>query len=181
MSVMQSFPYFYKGRIQKSENFHTKSCPILIRETGVVEPTRTVPCVQRKRKWSCFECDRSIHLFQLRNLDKRIGSLRFQWFEFSWSSISPFCLILGVDLKTCPIQLLKDGTCGAWLYDHFSWGFGAQFAFIVFISFHKFAHEKVVFVKMNSCFFGYSFSFYSRVKELVRAVISLVRKVPTDI
>ena len=86
-----------------------------------------------------------------------------------------------MDLKTCPIQLLKDGTCGAWSYDHFSWVFGVHFVFIAFISFPNFALEKLVFVKMISCFFGCCFSFCFRVKELVRAVISLVRKVPTDI
>ena len=97
-----------------------------------------------------------------------------------WTSISPFCFILGVELKTCPIQLLKGWTCSGWSYDHFSWVFGAHFVFVVFISFPNFACEKVVFVKMVCCFFGFYFSFCFGMKELVRAVILLVRKVSTD-
>ena len=33
---MHGFPYFYKGKIQKSENFHSKSWPIMFRRSNVV-------------------------------------------------------------------------------------------------------------------------------------------------
>ena len=98
-----------------------------------------------------------------------------------WTAILPFCFIIVLVLNTGPIQHLKAGTCARWSNDHFSWVFGVHFVSILFFSFLNIAHEKLVFRKMNSPNSEFCFSFYFRVIELARAVISLVRKVSSDL